>query len=129
MTPRTRTYIEYCKQLPHEWSFECVEQSHLLAGYCVSTPEYYVCARPVIKGDVRMDNPMRQFNLEQCDCWFVWMAGGDLRLLWTILPHDLQWVAFYRHGTGRVRYYDTDKLRRRSLWEAANHQHHQSQFQ
>jgi len=114
MTPRDHTYLAYVDQAPHEYSFEGVERAHLAQGYCISTPDYYICARPVISGHSKMDNPQHGFKLADCDCWFVWMAGGDLRLLWTILPHDLPLTAFYRHNTGRIRYYNTNQLRRRS---------------
>ncbi len=114
MTPRMRTLIAYLSQRPHEYTFDDVEMQHLAQGYCVSTPEYYICARPVTKGHPEMANPFAEFALEDCDCWFVWMAGGDLRLLWTILPHDLPWTAFYRHNTQRIRYYETEELHRRA---------------
>lgn len=114
MTPRLRMMLESRTWKDQEFNFTEIEREHLSAGYCVSSPDYYICAKPVIRDHPEMENLNFSFNPEECDCWFVWMASGDLRLLWTVLPHDLRWTAFYRHGTSRIRYYNTDKLRRRS---------------
>lgn len=99
---------------PYSWGE--VLNAHLGQGYCVSSPEYFICARPVNKDAhiCEIEDPNFDFPLQECNAWFVYIAAGDaLTSLWTVLPHDLPFVMFYRCDE-RCRIYSNDRLRKLS---------------
>lgn len=97
------------------FAFRDVVQQHLAIGYCVSTPDYFICARPVpstASEEVLVDI-YETFDPSECDCWFVWAAAGNINSLWTIVPHQFDWVAFYRAHRRRITYYSNTRIQRR----------------
>lgn len=108
---------EKFEQLDPPYTWEDVLKAHLAQGYCVSSPDYFICARPVCStAHYRaIIDPFHEFEPERWDAWFVWIAAGSaLPSLWTVLPHDLPWVMFYRRGRSSLRKYDNRKLRNKS---------------
>lgn len=100
---------------PYSWGE--MLNAHLAQGYCVSSPDYFICARPVNKDapECELIDPNFEFSLQQCNAWFVYMAAGDaIASLWTVLPHDLPFVMFYRLDSDDLRVYSNDRIRRLS---------------
>jgi len=100
---------------PYSW--DTMLEAHLSQGYCCSTPSYFICARPVDKDalpELQL-NPTYRFPLQHCNAWFVYMVAGDaIPSLWTVYPHDLPWVMFYRLNSNQLRIYPTERIRRLS---------------
>lgn len=115
----------------HSWR-ESLE-AHMSQGYCISRPDYFIMARPVIKGadEALILDPHYVFRLQGCNCWHVWMAAGHaLPSLWTQTPHEFEWASFQslKAKNFTIRYRTLERLR---SWEKVqvNKQHHQSQHQ
>ena len=83
-------------------------------GYVVSTPDIFICARPVDSKAMLslIDDPAYTFPLEQCDCWFVALMAGDLSRIWDYYPISLPLAMWYNGGR---RYVVPMKLIRRKL--------------
>lgn len=115
---------------PYSWGE--VLNAHLGQGYCVSTTEYFICARPVCVGapECELLDPNFEFPVQQCDAWMVYIAAGAaLPSLWTVQPLDLPWVMFYRLQSNRLRVYSNQRLQEISQWEKENQAHHQAHHQ
>lgn len=107
---------EAYEKLDCGWSWSEMLNAHLAQGYCVSTPDYFICARPVDKDahKCEIEDPNFEFHLQHCNAWFIYMVAGDaLPSLWTVCPHNLPWVMFYRCDD-RCRTYSNDRIRRLS---------------
>lgn len=105
---------EAYEKLQCGWTWSEMLNAHLAQGYCVSSPTYFICARPVDKDahPAEIEDPTFEFPLQQCNTWFIYIASGDaLPSLWTVLPHDLPWVMFYRCDD-RCRTYSNHRIRR-----------------
>jgi hypothetical protein len=61
---------------------------HLMTGYVYSTPEYFVMGRAVSSKapESQIVDPRVPFPDDECDCWMVYLAAGDLTQLF---KHDL----------------------------------------
>lgn len=111
------TARELYKGSDQTYSWAVMLHAHMAQGYCISAPTYFICARPVDTGAPREQiiDPNYEFPLQHCNAWFVYAAAGDaLHSLWTVMPHDLPFVAFYRLHTEGMRVYDTKRIRRLS---------------
>lgn len=97
-------------------SFGQMMDAYLVNGYVVATPEYFICARPVIRSADEDDiiNPIYPFNLSECNAWFVGLMAGDPSLIWTYYPLALQYCGYQRNGTS-MRWMETDKIRRKIM--------------
>lgn len=114
---------------PYSWGE--VLNAHLAQGYCVSASHYFICARPVDKDAhiCEIEDPNFEFPLQQCNCWFVYIAAGaSLPSLWTVQPLDLPWVMFYRCDHKR-RVYSNSRIRRLASWEVQNQNRHHHRHQ
>lgn len=84
---------------------------HLLhGGVVVSTPEVFAMVRPVVStwGIERLRIPSE--TAQDGDCWWIWLAAGDVgRLFDWPLPRK-RWVAFERANTPKL--WEYDRLRR-----------------
>jgi len=69
-------------------------------GFVVSTPEVFVCARPVPRDALPrdIDDPAHEFPREKCDCWFVGLMAGDLSRIWDYYPIELPYAMWYNGG-------------------------------
>jgi len=80
-------------------------------GYVLSTPKLFIAAHPVPHEAPMelIENPLHVFAPEECDCWFVDMAAGDLTKIWDYFPIDLPWAMWNNKGRkycvamGRIR--------------------------
>ena len=94
-------------------SFGQMLDGYLVNGYVISTPEYFICARPVPREAPaeQIINPVYPFDHKDCDAWFVGLLAGNLRLVWTYYPHSLEYCGYQRKGSP-IRWVKTSKLRR-----------------
>ena len=69
-------------------------------GYVLSTPDLFICAHPVNRDAAVefIENPVYVFDIEECDCWFVDMAAGDLSKIWDYYPLDLPYAMWNNKG-------------------------------
>jgi hypothetical protein len=85
---------------PCERTFAEDVEAHLLCGYVISRPDLFVLFRAV---DSRADpsdivNPWVTFDLENCDCWMIYLAAGDMQSIADVLPHELPLVGYERNN-------------------------------
>lgn len=80
--------------------------AHLLHGFVLSTPEAFVMGRPIVKDapHALQADPWHVFPPDECDCWLVWLAAGDLSAIWRLVPYPLPWLAWARRD-GPLRFY------------------------
>jgi hypothetical protein len=88
---------------------------HLTTGYVVSTPEYFIMARPVNSGAPQEDvvNPMHIFDNSECDCWHIYLMAGDMKKCWDKCPDDLKdlpLVSFERSNV--LKFLPMDRVKR-----------------
>lgn len=88
---------------------------HLLRGFVVSTPEYFIMGRPVprMANPALILNPAVDFDLVDCDCWHIYLAAGRLDSFWLYYPIDLPWVSWERRN--RLRFHRMERIRTRIL--------------
>jgi len=101
------------KDEPSAYTFrECVE-AHLLHGWLVSTPSFFVAARPVhsLGAVSEIVNPWVAFPESECDAWHVWLCAGDLKAALACLPYDLPRMSFERANV--LKFYPLDRLRKK----------------
>lgn len=84
-------------------------------GVVLSTPDYFLCARPVpLWAGVDALNPWMRWPESECDCWFIWMLSGDVIAAMDALlalRGAKEWVAFQRKGQVKV-----TKLKPKLAW-------------
>ena len=83
---------------------------HLTLGHVVSTPTLFAMFRPVHRDWPlhRLRNPMDSDPAG--DCWWIWLAAGDLAQLFAFPASPKKWVAFERANSPR--FWSYDRLRR-----------------
>ena len=102
------------RQEPCLRSFNEDLELHLVAGYVVSTPDYFIMARPVDSGAPPQDivDAACLFDKEECDCWHIYVMAGDMKKCWDHCPADLAGlplVSFERKN--RLRILPMDRVR------------------
>jgi hypothetical protein len=91
-------------------------RDHLANGYLFSTPSLFVMAKAVEIRDPRCairDNPdPRTPDPASRIAWYITYARGDLRILRSLVPFPLPYIAFrrHRHGRERLRVYSFDRF-------------------
>lgn len=83
-------------------SFRADLEAHLFGGWVVSTPDFFVMARRVMKRWPAEMTLNPYYAHPKGDCWHVWLAAGDLRAMWSALPEELDWISFERRNVLRV---------------------------
>ena len=89
--------------VPSHAGFTADLAAHLLpGGVVVSTPEFFVMARPVRRDAADDDLLNACHRWEDPDAWMVWLAAGDLRaamaMLWPLFGGGKSWLAFQTRG-------------------------------
>jgi hypothetical protein len=89
-------------------------EGHLLHGYVISTPSAFLMGRPVPYGADVID-AWEQWDLEECNAWFVWMGVGDPQALLDLMPVPLPWIGWCRIGRDwpEIHWIRTEELRRK----------------
>jgi hypothetical protein len=107
MSPIERAKAMYLEKLrePDEPDFEELLLEYMKQGFVVAGQDCFLLAKPAQLDDER-------------PAWFVHFALGSLGELLKLMPYKLPFIAFHRHGQGRLRVYETDALieRGKSLW-------------
>ena len=109
MSPAEQAAAVYERE-PCARTFEEDLEAHLLHGWVVSTPQFFVMARPVDSAaqPACIVNPWHRFPPEACDTWHIYLAAGDLCAALQWLPHPLPKIAFERRNI--LRYYRLESL-------------------
>ncbi len=90
---------------------------HLRNGYVLSTPTFFVMARPVNSEAAAslVVDPAHVFTLAECDAWLIYLMAGDMAEAWGHFPFPLPKIGFERGN--RLRYYGFQFLQSRLLRE------------
>ena len=67
-------------------------------GFVFSRPDFFAMGRPVIRAALPhlILDPKVQFKSEECDCWYVMAAAGNMARMWRIMPWPLEWFSWTR---------------------------------
>lgn len=86
-------------------------EAHLLHGYVFSTPSAFLMGRPIAKDapHALQADPWYVFPFDECDCWMVWLAAGDVAEMIRLIPYPLPWLAWARRD-GALRFYQTVRV-------------------
>ncbi len=97
MTPYEEARAVYAKE-PSARSFELELHLHLMNGYVVSRPDFFIMGRHVdSKGHPdKIVDPSWLFHPDACDCWHVALMAGDIARSLDALPWELPLVSFER---------------------------------
>lgn len=114
MTPRQQAINWYMRRYGPDWWITMWERdlsSHASIGYVFSSSKFIMLARPVKRGfPALIANPWHEFDLIHCDAWYIWLATGDISMLWDCMPFYLPYIGWARRG-GPQRFYKTERLR------------------
>jgi hypothetical protein len=109
MTPFEQALAVYVQE-PCARTFADDLEAHLRYGLVISTPEYFLMARKVIK-----DAPPREitdswfyFNQNLANCWHVWLLAGDIRMAFLSADVRLPWVSFEKRN--KIRFYTWESI-------------------
>lgn len=76
-----------------------VEKHAMRGGYVLATPHFFMLGRPV--RSVWTTRQLATIDLvahpSRADCWYVYLAAGDLREMVKAIPYPLPFVAFHRN--------------------------------
>lgn len=75
-------------------------------GYVISCPAFFISFRAVPRSAPmeQLLNPWWRWPDEQCDCWFIWLAAGDVCAAAHMIAREFgskKWVAFQREGPAK----------------------------
>ncbi len=101
MTPYLAAAAVYDRE-PCARTFEADLFLHLLHGIVVSTPEVFAMVRPVCREWplAWLRDPER---IEPAgDCWWIWLAAGDVRRLFDWPVPAREWVGFERQNIPKL---------------------------
>jgi hypothetical protein len=112
-----------------EFSWRESLNAHMAQGYCISRPDYFIMARPVVKDapEQLILDCNHVFDVQRCNCWHVWMAAGDaLPSLWTQTPHEFEWTSYQslKSKGYAIKYRSLERLR---SWEKGKSNQRQKQ--
>lgn len=102
MTPYEEAAAVYDRE-PCARSFREDLELHLLNGYVLSGPEFFVLARPVNSQDTveRMVDPAWVWPVEDCDAWWIYLFAGDLKQALGHFPFPMKWIGWERQNALR----------------------------
>lgn len=110
-SPAFQARVVY-ESLGSDWPFTSVIEMHLLGGYVVSTPEYFILARPVdsTADEARILNPLISFS--KPDAWFIFAYAGDISRAWDYFPVFYPKVGWQR-ANRPIRFYPMENIIRK----------------
>lgn len=97
-------------RLETDWTFAQIVEMHMLYGWVVSTPQYFILARPVDRcaSEAEILDPVKVF--EQPNAWFVWLMAGRVDFAWQYYPIPYRWVGWQR-GDRPITWWKMDRVR------------------
>ncbi len=98
MNPYERIY-ERARQETSDAEFAARVGWYMQYGFLFATPDFFIMGK-VADG--------------RTDCWYIEAMAGDMAKAWSILPHELPWIAFERThgGTKELQFVRIEDLRR-----------------
>lgn len=111
-SPAWQAALVYEKE-PCARTFRQDLELHLLNGYVVSTPEYFIMGRPIHKDSPQecIVDPSFPFNKADWDCWHVYLMAGDFSKVFDFYPFPLEWVSWERKNV--LRFFKTETVAKR----------------
>jgi len=89
---------------------------HMRHGFVFSRPDFVAIGRPVMKSapPESIRNPMHLFPSEECNCWFIFAAAGNMSRMWDIVPFPLGWFGWTRlhDPLSEIVFVEAERLRR-----------------
>ena len=84
---------------------------HLEHGYVISGPEFFVMGRAVRRDATYGAITSPWIDHKDPDCWWVYLASGDVRKFSRAMPYPLPWIGFERDNVPA--FYATERILRR----------------
>jgi hypothetical protein len=109
MTPAEQA-AKWCDN--HNENFREVLAAYLSFGYVWSSPRSFILARPVWREWWDDGEKLADHSLTAPDgnCWFIWLAAGDMAEFFKICPQPKDFVCFSRGDVARC--WEFERLRR-----------------
>ncbi len=88
---------------------------HLLNGFVISGPDFFMMGRPVCKywGDQFTIDPTFNPTNDKRDCWHCYLMAGNMLKAFQFVPYPLPFISFERKN--KLRFYRLDELKKRLL--------------
>jgi hypothetical protein len=111
-SPAFLAALQY-RDIPGDYDFIEAVEAHLVSGYVVATPDYFILARPVERSapSWQILNPVHRF--ESPDTWFIYLMAGAIKSCWNYYPVPYEWVGWQRRG-GSLRFYSMEQIQRKA---------------
>ncbi|MDZ4287835.1 MAG: hypothetical protein U0984_07745 [Prosthecobacter sp.] len=99
---------QWCLAHPEWGAFEDTVATYLRHGFVWSSPRSFVLARAIAADWWQDHDRLTDHTLShpQGDCWFLWLAAGDMREFFEVCPQPKPFVCFCRRGLPRLWRYD-----------------------
>ena len=97
MSPYARIEAEYLKH-PKEEPFVNYVEWHARNGFVFARPDFFAMGRPVKRNAPPKEilDPKMLFESQDCDCWYIHAAAGNMARMWQIVPWELPWICWTR---------------------------------
>jgi hypothetical protein len=84
-------------------SFQEDLELHLLTGFVVSTPVFFIMGRPVdrLADPELIIDPAYPFPSEEWNAWMIYLASGDMTHCWNYYPFPFDWVGWEKRNVLR----------------------------
>lgn len=110
MTPFARME-EWYRTHPSVWPLSKYIDMHLQQGVVISTSEVFVMGRAVRKDVEHWKINESMVTFANPDCWYVFAFAGDLSRGLRLLPYELPWLCFNRHGRKDLKFAEVARIR------------------
>lgn len=112
MTPYHRME-EWYRTHPSVRPFGLYVEMHLQAGVVLSTPDYFVLARPVNSRAPawRINESMQLWPRAEQDCWYIFAFCGDIPQALAAIPYELPLLCFNRRTEKDLHFLSLPRLR------------------
>lgn len=109
-SPAFKAALVYKRELCGR-TFEQDLQIHLVNGFVVATPDYFIMGRPVCSQAPHYEivDCTFPFPPEEQDCWHIHCMAGDLRKCWDFYPFQLPFVSWEKRN--RLRFYRMEQIK------------------
>lgn len=114
-TPFDKLEAQYAAH-PREEPFANYVMHYHRIGFVFSRPDFVVFGRPVIRSAPhdQIKDPRFIFKSEDCDCWYLHAASGNMARMWAVVPFRLPWFCWTRINDplGELTFCQTETLKR-----------------
>ena len=97
MTPFEKIEAQYAAH-PKEEPFVNYLLHYHRHGFVFSRPDFFAMGRAVIKEAPHAEilDPRHLFKSEDCNCWYIHAAAGNMSRMWAIQPWPMGWFCWTR---------------------------------